>query len=104
MKREGRRLPCRRAQCFFESDTLLEARRHHFLCDELPDEVYVCECCDYYTETEVDMKNHAQSHLEPVEKDFAYSIDEYYEAEAAQEMEIDENVEEIDDLSSTPQK
>lgn len=105
MKREGRKIPCRRAQCFFESETTQEARKHHFMCPELPDKVYVCEGCDFYSENEVDIERHAETHLEPVEKDFAYTCtaEDMEEAEGDREMEIDEPVEELEEGDRTEQ-
>lgn len=99
MKREGRKIPCRRAQCFFESETTQEARHHHFMCPELPDKVYVCEGCDFYAENEADIERHAETHLEPVEKDFAYTCtaEDMEEAEVGYEMEVDERFEDLEE-------
>lgn len=62
------------------------------MCAEMPDPAYICECCDFYSESEQDIKDHMRIHFS---NDDDYTLDPEAEQMAneterreAKEMEV----------------
>ncbi|KAK6629735.1 hypothetical protein RUM43_003553 [Polyplax serrata] len=62
LKRENKEIECNHSGCNYVTSVVKEARRHYYNCGMLPEKVYMCEFCEFYTAHETEIKTHVAIH------------------------------------------